>query len=88
MDSADGSHDLAFLMGNSNLVLYQSVSLLRKSSKPPLLSMHGLGIPFGNGYHLQTLSKEDFIIVWKVTVAPKVAMIRLQLEVYRSSSPM
>lgn len=28
--------------------------------------LKNLGIPFGNGYHLVTLTKAEFLVVWKV----------------------
>lgn len=33
-------------------------------------TLRSLGIPFGNGYHLQSLSKAEFITVWKVRKLP------------------
>lgn len=30
------------------------------------LTPGSLGIPYGNGYHLQSLTKGEFITVWKV----------------------
>lgn len=34
------------------------------------LTPDSLGIPYGNGYHLQSLNKAEFITVWKVRKIP------------------
>jgi hypothetical protein len=35
------------------------------------LTPDSLGIQYGNGYHLQSLTKGEFITVWKVRELPE-----------------
>lgn len=52
------------------------------------LTLDSLGIAYGNGYHLQSLTKAEFITVWKVREILNKVLGKDFDKTFRSSLPM